>query len=168
MFSEACVSHSIHNRPHGYWFTAHPCYGAVGTRPTGMLSCSWCGEINVEMKFPGIPSTKPEGGTILAVISEKINSHVSSVLIFLCNFDCKIQVGLLSRLELLFGESALWNSTIRRTVMLIVLAAASRCIQSGNSGLRKLEGGKICIQDKDFSAKVSWTINWINILNNPL
>ena len=23
----------------GYWFTARPCYGAVGTHPTGMLSC---------------------------------------------------------------------------------------------------------------------------------
>ena len=39
MFSEACVSHSVHNRLHGYWFTAHPCYGAVGMHPTGMLSC---------------------------------------------------------------------------------------------------------------------------------
>ena len=34
MFSEACNSHSVHNRPHGYWFTAHSCYGAVGTHPT--------------------------------------------------------------------------------------------------------------------------------------
>ena len=26
MFSQACVSHSIHNRPHGYSFSARPCY----------------------------------------------------------------------------------------------------------------------------------------------
>ena len=39
MFSQASVSHSVHNRPHGYSFTAHPCYGAVDTHPTGMLSC---------------------------------------------------------------------------------------------------------------------------------
>ena len=39
MFLQAPVSHSVHNRPHGYSFTAHPCYGAVGTHPTGMLSC---------------------------------------------------------------------------------------------------------------------------------
>ena len=25
------VCHSVHNQPHGYWFTAHPCYGAVGS-----------------------------------------------------------------------------------------------------------------------------------------
>ena len=30
---------SVHNRPYGYSFTARPCYGAVGTHPTGMLSC---------------------------------------------------------------------------------------------------------------------------------
>ena len=35
MFSEA-----VHNRPHGYSVTAHPCYGALGTHPTGMISCS--------------------------------------------------------------------------------------------------------------------------------
>ena len=34
MFSQAFVSHSIHNRPHGYLVTAHPCYGAVSTHPT--------------------------------------------------------------------------------------------------------------------------------------
>ena len=39
MFSEASVSHSVHNRPHGYSITAHPGCGAVGTHPTGMLSC---------------------------------------------------------------------------------------------------------------------------------
>ena len=39
MFSQACVCHSVHNRLHGYSFTAHPCYGAVGTHSTGMLSC---------------------------------------------------------------------------------------------------------------------------------
>ena len=37
IFSEACVSHCVHNRPHGYLFIAHPCYGAVGTHPTGMF-----------------------------------------------------------------------------------------------------------------------------------
>ena len=41
------VRHSVHNRPHAYSVTAHPCwlfvhcYGAVGTHPTGMLSCFW-------------------------------------------------------------------------------------------------------------------------------
>ena len=39
MFSQACISHSVHNRPHGYSVTAHPCYGAVVTHPSGMLSC---------------------------------------------------------------------------------------------------------------------------------
>ena len=33
------VCHSVHNRPHGYSVTAHPCHGTVGTHPTGMLSC---------------------------------------------------------------------------------------------------------------------------------
>ena len=33
------MCHSVHNWPHGYSFTAHPCYGAVVTHPTGMLSC---------------------------------------------------------------------------------------------------------------------------------
>ena len=33
------VRHSVHNRSHGFSVTAHPCYGAVGTHPTGMLSC---------------------------------------------------------------------------------------------------------------------------------
>ena len=28
----------VHNWPHGYW-TARPCYGAVGTHPIEMLSC---------------------------------------------------------------------------------------------------------------------------------
>ena len=36
MFSQV----SVDNRPHGYWFTARPCYGAVGMHPTGMLSCN--------------------------------------------------------------------------------------------------------------------------------
>ena len=40
MFSQACVSHSVHNPPHGYSVTAHPCYGAVGTHPTGIFSCA--------------------------------------------------------------------------------------------------------------------------------
>ena len=39
MFSQVSVSHSVHNRPHGYSVTAHPSYGAVGMHPTGMLSC---------------------------------------------------------------------------------------------------------------------------------
>ena len=38
MFSHACASHSVHCRHHGYSVTVHPCYGAVGTYPTGMLS----------------------------------------------------------------------------------------------------------------------------------
>ena len=28
MFSEASVSHSVHNQPHGYLVTAHPCVTA--------------------------------------------------------------------------------------------------------------------------------------------
>ena len=39
MFSQASVSHSVHNWPHCYSVTAHPCYGAVGTHPPGMVSC---------------------------------------------------------------------------------------------------------------------------------
>ena len=39
MFSQVSVSHSVHNRPHGYSVTVHPSYGAVGMHPTGMLSC---------------------------------------------------------------------------------------------------------------------------------
>ena len=38
MFSEVSVSHSVHNRAHGYSVTAHSCYNAIGTHPTGMLS----------------------------------------------------------------------------------------------------------------------------------
>ena len=33
------VMFSVHNRPHGYSFTARPCYVVGGTHPTGMLSC---------------------------------------------------------------------------------------------------------------------------------
>ena len=40
IFSQMSASHSVHNRPHGYLVTAHPCYGAVCTHATGMLSCS--------------------------------------------------------------------------------------------------------------------------------
>ena len=40
IFSQVSVSHSVHNQPHGYSVTAHPCYDVVDTRPTGMLSCS--------------------------------------------------------------------------------------------------------------------------------
>ena len=29
MFSRASVSHSVHNRPHSYSVTAHPCYDMV-------------------------------------------------------------------------------------------------------------------------------------------
>ena len=32
------VYQSVHNRPHGYWVTAHPRYNAVGTHPNEMLS----------------------------------------------------------------------------------------------------------------------------------
>ena len=39
MFSQVCDSHSVYNPPHGYSVTAHPCYGTIGTHPTGMLSC---------------------------------------------------------------------------------------------------------------------------------
>ena len=37
VFTSVC--HSVHNRPHVYSVTAHPCYSTVGTHPTGMLSC---------------------------------------------------------------------------------------------------------------------------------
>ena len=41
--------------PHGYWFTAPPCYGAVGTHPTGMISSQYrLGTVNsntVNSKF---------------------------------------------------------------------------------------------------------------------
>ena len=30
---------SVHNQPHGFSFTVRPYYGAIGTHPTGMLSC---------------------------------------------------------------------------------------------------------------------------------
>ena len=33
------ICHSVQNRPRGYSVTARPCYGVVGTHPTGMLSC---------------------------------------------------------------------------------------------------------------------------------
>ena len=31
------MCHSVHNTPHGYSVTAHPCYGVVGAHSTGML-----------------------------------------------------------------------------------------------------------------------------------
>ena len=37
MFSEASVSQFVHNWPHGYSVTAHPCYGVFSTHPAGML-----------------------------------------------------------------------------------------------------------------------------------
>ena len=37
MFSEASVSHSVHNRTHSYSVTANPCYNAAGTHPTTMF-----------------------------------------------------------------------------------------------------------------------------------
>ena len=52
MFSQVFV----HNRPHGYSFTAHPCYGAVGTYPTGMLS--WSFYILILSSYPNIRSRK--------------------------------------------------------------------------------------------------------------
>ena len=42
MFSQVSISHSVHNWPHGYSVTTNPCHGAVGTHPTGMLSCYIC------------------------------------------------------------------------------------------------------------------------------
>ena len=35
----AGVCHSVHNCHNAYSFTDYPCYGTVGTHPTGMLSC---------------------------------------------------------------------------------------------------------------------------------
>ena len=42
MLSQASVGQSIYNQPHGYSVTAHTCYGAVSTDPTGMLFCFRC------------------------------------------------------------------------------------------------------------------------------
>ena len=36
------VCHSVHNRPYDYSVTPHPCYSAVSTHSTGMLSCFTC------------------------------------------------------------------------------------------------------------------------------
>ena len=44
MFSQVFV----HNPPHGYSFTTHPCYCAVGTHPTGILSCHSCVRTEVD------------------------------------------------------------------------------------------------------------------------
>ena len=47
MFSQV----SVHNLPHGYSFTARPCYCAVDTHPTRILSCyrpqRSCGQGNI-------------------------------------------------------------------------------------------------------------------------
>ena len=53
MFSQACVSHYVHNRPHGFSVTAHTCYGVVVTHPTGMLSCFSLNSLN-SVKHLGI------------------------------------------------------------------------------------------------------------------
>ena len=45
---------SIQNRPCGYWFTARPCYGAVGTHPTGMLSCSHLSPLKRPVPFENL------------------------------------------------------------------------------------------------------------------
>ena len=50
MFSQACVSHSVHNQPHDSSFTVNPCYGAFGTYPTRMLSC-WSNIYHPQTKF---------------------------------------------------------------------------------------------------------------------
>ena len=36
MFSGECVSQSVHNQPHGYWFTAHPS-GSVTARSVRII-----------------------------------------------------------------------------------------------------------------------------------
>ena len=46
MFSQACVSHYIHNRPHGFSVTDRTCYGVVVTHPTGMLPCLSLNSLN--------------------------------------------------------------------------------------------------------------------------
>ena len=50
VFTRVCDS--VHDRPHGYSVTV--CYGAVGTHPTGILSCFvewlWCCGINKTTK----------------------------------------------------------------------------------------------------------------------
>ena len=67
ILSEACVSHFVHNWPHGYWFTAHPCYGTVNTHPSGMLYCYWlqqsCGQGYV---FTRVCDSVNRGGVCLS------------------------------------------------------------------------------------------------------
>ena len=52
------VCHSVRSRPHGYSFSSHPCYGAVSTHPTGMLSC--CSTVDVFLTVHRYTSEAPE------------------------------------------------------------------------------------------------------------
>ena len=52
------MCHSVHNQPHGYWFTAHPCYGAVGSI---LLQCFLVLHI-VWRKLHGFEEKWTEGG----------------------------------------------------------------------------------------------------------
>ena len=63
MFSQASVSHFVHNQPHGYPVTAHPCYGAVATHPTRML-------------FLLPPATKLGQGNIFTGICDSVHRGV--------------------------------------------------------------------------------------------
>ena len=76
MFSQASISHSVHNGPHGYFVTAHPCYGVVGMHPTGMLSCSKCFQKSIALSNgKNTPSTesalKPQNPRTTVSMSSK-------------------------------------------------------------------------------------------------
>ena len=69
MFSQESVSYSVHNRPHGYAVTSHPCYGAVGMHPTAflclfLLSLNNCAILEQNGSFMRI---RPLGGISVVV-----------------------------------------------------------------------------------------------------
>ena len=115
--------------------------------------------------FQAFPSTKPQGSTILAVICEKFDSHVSSVLIFLCNFDCKMQVGPSLPLEMLLGPGLGAHSEHYEQEGCD--AGCMSLYSERELGIeRKSKGGKICIRNKDFRSNILRTITPQNCLNN--
>ena len=54
MFSRASVSYSVHKRPHGCSITAHPCYVAFGSPPTGILPCLHIFVLEIKIKMSRI------------------------------------------------------------------------------------------------------------------
>ena len=72
MFSQASVGHCVHNGPHGYSITAHSCYSAVGTQPTGMLSCLLCNYSNVSRVKNGLLSFNIFGKKLILNIVSSI------------------------------------------------------------------------------------------------